>query len=68
MVAKSTILLLLVIPTLARAGAQQYETLTSSVRTALSASIADDRPPRLQIADIRQRLAYLEWLGRCRSD
>ena len=45
------------------AGAQQYEPLSASVRTALSASIADDRPPRVQIADIRARLAYLEWLG-----
>ena len=34
-----------------------------SLPTALSASIGDDRPPRVQFADIRQRLAYLEWLG-----
>lgn len=47
----------------AHAGAQQYEPLSASVRTALSAAIADSRPPRIQIADIRQRLAYLEWLG-----
>jgi soluble lytic murein transglycosylase-like protein len=47
----------------AHAGAQQYEPLTASVRTALSASIADDRPPRVQIDDIKARLAYLEWLG-----
>lgn len=47
----------------ARAGAQQYEPLSASVRTALSASIADERPPRVQTPDIRQRLAYLEWLG-----
>ena len=47
----------------AQAGAQLYEPLTASVRTALSAAIADDRPPRLQMPDIRQRLAYLEWLG-----
>ncbi len=50
-------------PTVTRAGAQQYEPLTDSVRTALSASIAADPPPRVQLADIRQRLAYLEWLG-----
>ncbi len=45
------------------AGAQQYEPLSASVRTALSSSIADERPPRIRIEDIRQRLAYLEWLG-----
>lgn len=50
-------------PCAARAGAQQYEPLSASVRTALSASIADERPPRIRIADIRVRLAYLEWLG-----
>ncbi len=47
----------------AHGGAQKYEPLGDSVRTALSASIADDRPPRVQISDIRLRLAYLEWLG-----
>jgi soluble lytic murein transglycosylase-like protein len=51
------------VPGLAIAGAQQYETLTTSVKSSLSSSIADGRPPRVQIADIRQRLAYLEWLG-----
>ncbi len=50
-------------PLLAHAGAQKYEPLTDSVRTALSASIADDRPPSLQMPDIKTRLAYLEWLG-----
>ena len=50
-------------PIAAHAGAQQYEPLTASVRTALSASIAEGRPPRVQIADIKSRLAYLEWLG-----
>ncbi len=51
------------LPSLATAGAQQYEPLTASVRTALSASISDDRPPRPPSNDIRERLAYLEWLG-----
>lgn len=55
--------LLVSAPDFAHAGAQQYEPLTTSVRTALSASISAERPPRVQIADIRQRLAYLEWLG-----
>ena len=51
------------LPRAAYPGAQQYEPLTASVRTALSASIADERPPRVQFADIKTRLAYLEWLG-----
>ncbi|MEO8938403.1 MAG: lytic transglycosylase domain-containing protein [Burkholderiaceae bacterium] len=50
-------------PGSALAGAQQYEPLTASVRSALSASISDDRPPRVRILDIKARLAYLEWLG-----
>ena len=50
-------------PHTALAGAQQYEPLTASVRTALSASIADDRPPRAQFNNIKTRLAYLEWLA-----
>lgn len=62
-VANATIRLILLTPSFAFAGAQQYEPLGTSVRTALSASISDDRPPRVQIVDIRQRLAYLEWLG-----
>jgi soluble lytic murein transglycosylase-like protein len=47
----------------AHAGAQKYEPLTASVRSALSASIADQRPPTVQFTDIKQRLAYLEWLA-----
>ena len=49
--------------TSAHAGAQKYEPLTASVRTALSAAIADARPPTVRIDDIRTRLSYLEWLG-----
>ena len=55
--------LLLSIPLCAHAGAQKYEPLNASVKSALSASIADQRAPSLQFPDIRQRLAYLEWLG-----
>jgi soluble lytic murein transglycosylase-like protein len=47
----------------AQAGAQKYETLSDSVRSSLSAAIADSRPPRVQIGEIKARLAYLEWLG-----
>lgn len=50
-------------PTVACAGAQQYEPLSASVRTALSASISDERPPVPRFVDIRARLSYLEWLG-----
>lgn len=53
----------LAFPPAARAGAQRYEPLADSVRTALSASIADERPPRVHFPDIRARLVYLEWLG-----
>ena len=47
----------------ARAGAQKYEPLTASVRSSLSAAIADQRPPTVQFPDIKQRLGYLEWLA-----
>lgn len=50
-------------PALALAGAQKYEPLSTSVKSALSSAIADQRPPTMQFPDIRQRLAYLEWLG-----
>ena len=56
-------LVLCAAPRLAIAGAQQYETLSASVRSSLSSSISDGRPPQVQIPDIKQRLAYLEWLG-----
>ncbi len=52
-----------IVPHAAHAGAQQYEPLTASVRTALSASISDDRPPRANIGDMKARFAYLDWLG-----
>lgn len=48
----------------ARAGAQVEEPLADSVRTALSAAVADGRPPKPSFADVDQRLAYLRWLGR----
>jgi len=45
------------------AGAQVEEPLADSVRTALSAAVAADAPPRPSFVDIEQRLAYLRWLG-----
>ncbi len=46
------------------AGAQIEEPLADSVRTALSAAIAQSAPPpELRFDNIDQRLAYLRWLG-----
>ena len=46
------------------AGAQIEEPLADSVRTALSAAIAQSAPPpELHFDNIEQRLAYLRWLG-----
>jgi len=46
-----------------RAGAQVEEPLADSVRSALSASIANSAPPKPNFGDMEQRLAYLRWLG-----
>jgi len=50
-------------PTLARAGAQIEEPLADSVRGALSAAIANSAPPRPAFDRMEDRLAYLRWLG-----
>lgn len=47
----------------AQAGSQIEEPLADSVRTALSAAVADSAPPKLEFARIDERLAYLRWLG-----
>ena len=48
----------------ASAGGQIEEPLADSVRTALSAAIAQSAPPpQLRFDNIEQRLAYLRWLG-----
>jgi len=52
-----------VLPRLSTAGAQVEEPLADSVRSALSAAVAADAPPRPVFADMEQRLAYLRWLG-----
>jgi soluble lytic murein transglycosylase-like protein len=49
--------------TSAWSGAQREEPLMDSVRTALSASIANRAPPRPDFEKIEDRLAYLRWLG-----
>lgn len=50
-------------PMLARAGAQIEEPLADSVRGALSAAIANSAPPRPAFDRMEDRLAYLRWLG-----
>ncbi len=47
----------------ARAGAQAEEPLADSVRSALSAAIANSAPPKPVFDKIEDRLAYLKWLG-----
>ncbi|MBQ0932299.1 transglycosylase SLT domain-containing protein [Ideonella sp. 4Y16] len=47
----------------ARAGRQAEEPLADSVRTALSAAIANPAPPSPQFSRIEDRLAYLRWKG-----
>jgi soluble lytic murein transglycosylase-like protein len=50
-------------PRLARAGAQVEEPLADSVRTALSAAIAERAPPQPPFESLEARLSYLRWLG-----
>ena len=50
-------------PKLAWAGAQVEEPLADSVRSVLSAAIADRAPPKPSFATIEERLVYLRWLG-----
>jgi len=52
-----------VLPRRAHAGAQIEEPLADSVRSALSAAVADSAPPRPSFENIDQRLAYLRWLA-----
>jgi len=51
------------LPSLGRAGGQIEEPLADSVRSALSAAIANDAPPVPEFTDLNKRLAYLRWLG-----
>lgn len=45
------------------AGAQVEEDLADSVRSALSAAIANNAPPKPSFTNIQSRMAYLRWLG-----
>jgi soluble lytic murein transglycosylase-like protein len=47
----------------AQGGGQIEEPLADSVRTALSAAVADAAPPKPRFDQIEDRLAYLRWLG-----
>lgn len=51
------------VPRVAQAGAQVEEPLADSVRSALSASIANSAPPKPAFTKIEDRIAYLQWLG-----
>ena len=53
----------LALPRVARAGAQVEEPLADSVRSVLSAAIANRAPPKPAFATIDERLAHLRWLG-----
>lgn len=57
------LLLPLLLPSRAHAGAQVEEPLADAVRTALAASVAEDAPPRPRFDTVDARLAYLRWLG-----
>ncbi|MEO6032140.1 MAG: lytic transglycosylase domain-containing protein [Burkholderiaceae bacterium] len=51
------------LPCTAFAGAQVEEPLVDSVRSALSAAVADGAPPKPAFDTIADRLSYLRWLG-----
>jgi soluble lytic murein transglycosylase-like protein len=51
------------LPRTSRAGAQIEEPLANSVRSALSAAIANRAPPKPGFETTQARLAYLRWLG-----
>ena len=51
------------LPQLARAGAQVEEPLADSVRSVLSAAIANRAPPKPAFSTIDERLEHLRWLG-----
>jgi soluble lytic murein transglycosylase-like protein len=50
-------------PEIAWAGRQAEEPLADSVRSVLSAAIANNAPPVPEFSDTEKRLAHLRWLG-----
>jgi soluble lytic murein transglycosylase-like protein len=55
--------LVFALPGAAHAGAQVEEPLADSVRSVLSAAVADSAPPKPVFGTIEERLAHLRWLG-----
>ena len=55
--------LVFALPHAAHAGAQVEEPLADSVRSVLSAAIANSTPPKPAFKTIDERLAHLRWLG-----
>jgi soluble lytic murein transglycosylase-like protein len=53
----------LLAPPQLRAGAQREEPLSDSIRTALSAAVAERAPPKPRFDRVEDRLSYLRWLG-----
>ncbi|NUZ05681.1 lytic transglycosylase domain-containing protein [Piscinibacter koreensis] len=51
------------LPHVAHAGRQAEEPLADSVRSVLSAAIANHAPPKPTFLTIEERLVYLRWLG-----
>jgi len=51
------------LPRWSLAGAQVEEPLADAVRSALSAAIAANAPPKPRFAEMEERLVYLRWLG-----
>jgi soluble lytic murein transglycosylase-like protein len=47
----------------ARAGAQKYEPLADSIRSALAARIADRAPPERKFDRAEDRVAFVDWLA-----
>ena len=50
-------------PGVALAGRQAEEPLADSVRSVLSAAIANNAPPKPAFDNVEARIAYLRWLG-----
>jgi soluble lytic murein transglycosylase-like protein len=51
------------VPGVALAGRQAEEPLADSVRSVLSAAIANNAPPKPTFDNVEARIAYLRWLG-----
>lgn len=54
-------------PLRASGGAQIYEPMADAVRAALAARIADSAPPQRRIADVGERIEFIDWLNEMSS-